>query len=136
MAGCDFAGLVRKEVEIIMEKKLVSQALFRSVGQDGANWLVVVKGDDGWAITCNGKEVGRGSGKQTSIDAGVQKFLSLTRVIVGSDAACDPVVGDLLDRIERGRSTTAKVAKYEGTIGPHESKESPAHLTVYGTAKP
>lgn len=123
-------------MEIIMEKKLVSQALFRSVGQDGANWLFVVEGDDGWAITRNGNEVGRGSGKQTSIDAGVQKFLSLTRVIGGPQPACDPIVGALLDRIERERSATAKVAKYQGMIRPHASKESPANLTKKETARP
>ena len=119
-----------------MDKIHVPQALFRSVGPDGANWLFVVESDDGWAITCNGNEVARGTGKQASIDAGVWKFLSLTRVIVGSDAACDPVVGDLLARIERGRSATAKVAKYEGTIEPHASKESAANLIVKGTATP
>ena len=114
----------------------VSQALFQSVGRDGTHWLFVVGSDGGWAITRDGNEVGRGTGEQPSIDAGVQKFLSLTRVIVGSKAACDPVVGAMLDRIERGRSATVKVAKYQGGIKPHASKGSSAHLTRCGTASP
>ncbi len=44
--------------------------------------------------------------------------MSLTRVIVGSDAACDPAVGPLLDRIERGASATAMVAKFQSTSNP------------------
>jgi hypothetical protein len=117
-----------------MGNRRASQALFRSLGRDGTDWLFVVGCDAGWAIMRNGKEVGLGTGKQASIDAGVQKFLSLTRVIVGSDAACDPVVGALLDRIERGGAATVKVAKYQGGIRPHASKGSSVYLTRCGTA--
>jgi len=105
-----------------MEKANGSQALFQSVGRDGTDWQFVVGSDGGWAIMLNGNEVGLGTGKQASIDAGVRRFMSLTRVIVGSDAACDPVVGPLVDRIERAASaTTAKVAKYQPAISPRLS---------------
>jgi len=117
-----------------MRKKHVSQALFQSVGRDGTDWLFVVGCDGGWAIMRNGNEVGLGAGKQASIDAGVQKFLSLTRVIAGRDGACDSVVGALLDRIERGGAATVKVAKYQGGIRPHASKGSSVYLTRCGTA--
>jgi hypothetical protein len=90
--------------------------------------LFVVGCDGGWAILRNGNEVGFGTGKQTSIDAGVQKFLSLTRVIAGRDGACDSVVGALLDRIERGGAATVEVAKYRGGTSPHVSKGSSAYL--------
>jgi hypothetical protein len=92
--------------------------------------MFVVGCDGGWAIMRNGNEVGLGTGKQASIDAGVQKFLSLTCVIVGSDSACDPVVGALLDQMERGGAVTVKVAKYQGRIRPHASKESSAYMTT------
>jgi hypothetical protein len=95
-----------------------SQALFHSVGRDGTDWLFVAGCDGGWAILRNGNEVGLGTGSQVSINAGVRKFMSLTRVIVGSDAACDPAVGPLLDRIERGASATAMVAKFQSTSNP------------------
>jgi hypothetical protein len=112
---------VRKEAEIIVEKTDGSQSLFRSVGRDGIDWQFVVGSDGGWAITRNGNQVGRGTGSQASIDGGVRKFMSLTRGTVGSDAACDSVVGPLIDRIERGTSATAKVAKYQPTLRPQAS---------------
>lgn len=113
-----------------MEKEHVSQPLFQSVSRNGADWLFVVGCDGGWAIMRNGNEVGHGMGKPASIDAGVQKFLSLTRVIVGSDAACDPAVGALLDRIEREGPATLKVPKDQRTIRPHASKESLTYVTA------
>jgi hypothetical protein len=114
----------------VMGKKHESQALFQSVGRDGTDWLFVVGCDGGWAIMRNGIEVGLGTGTQASIDAGVRKFLSLTRVIVGSDAACDPAVGALLDRIEREGPATLKVPKDQRTIKPHASKESLTYVTA------
>jgi hypothetical protein len=107
---------------MIMEKQHASQALFQSIGRDGADWLFVVGCDGGWAITRNGNEVAFGTRKPASIDAGVRKFMSLTRFTIGSDTACNPVVGSFLDRIERGGSATTKVAKQE-TISPHASRE-------------
>jgi hypothetical protein len=130
MTRWGFAGLVRKEAEIVMKTKNLSQALFQSVGRGETDWLFVVRSEFEWAITRNGVEVAIGTGKNLSVDTGVQKFLSLTRVIAGSDAACNSVVGALLDRIERERPATAKFGKYQGRIGPHASIESSAYLTA------
>jgi hypothetical protein len=58
-------------------KTRAEQALFRSVSDDGIEWLFVVLSDDGWAITCNGKRVAVGSSDRTSVGLGVQRFLSL-----------------------------------------------------------
>jgi hypothetical protein len=85
-----------------MEKAHGSQELFHSVGKDGTDWLFVVGCDGGWAIMRNGNEVGLGTGSRASIDAGVRKFISLTRVSAGSNAACNPAIGPLVDRIESG----------------------------------
>ena len=115
---------------MIMEKRHAPQALFRSIGRDGADWLFVVGCNGGWAITRDGNEVALGTRKPASIDAGVRKFMSLTRVTARSDTACDPVVGSLLDWIERGGSATTKVAKNQGRIRPHASKESSACLAI------
>jgi hypothetical protein len=68
-----------------MGNRNTSQALFRSVDKDGTNWLFIVAGDGEWAIVRNGNAVGVGTGTQASLVAGVRKFLSLTRVIAGSD---------------------------------------------------
>ena len=92
-----------------------SQALFHTVGKDGADWLFVIRSDDGWTITRNGHEVG--VGERASIAAGVEKFLALTRAIAGSDAACSAAVGAQLDKIERGgpaASAGLRVAKSRG----------------------
>jgi len=105
-----------------MKNRQASQALFQSIGVDGAEWLFVVGCDGGWAIMLDGKEVRLGTSRQASIETGVKKFLSLTRIAPGSEAACDPVVGALLDRIESGISATAKVANCVGSIGPSASK--------------
>jgi hypothetical protein len=94
-----------------MENTPRSQALFHSVGRDGVDWLFVVGCDGGWAILRNGNEVGLGTGKQPSVDAGVQKFRAMTRVIVSSEAACDPAVAPPLDRIERRAAATATLAE-------------------------
>jgi len=111
-----------------MGKKRVSQVLFQSVGRDGTDWLFVVGSDGSWAISRNGKEFDIGTGERASVVGGVEKFLSVTRVIASRDTAGDPVVDKLLDRIERGGSVTAKVAKYQRRIRPHASKESPVYL--------
>jgi len=113
-----------------MGNRRASQALFRSLGRDGADWLFVVRSDDGWGISRNGIEID--TGERTSVIRGVDEFLSLTRVIAG--AKCSAAVDTLLDRIKRGGSTTVKVAKYQGRIRPHASKEPSAYLTKCGTA--
>ena len=104
-----------------MENADGSQALFQSVGRDGSDLRFVVRSDGSWAIMRNGNEVGRGTSRQASIDGGVRKFMSLTRVIASSAAACDPVIGPLLDRIERGDSSPAKIAKDQPMITRHAS---------------
>jgi hypothetical protein len=113
-----------------MEKEQVSQALFQSLGADRIDWLCIVGFGGEWTITRNGSEVGCGTGEQASIGRGVRKFLKLTHVSAGADAACDPAVGRLLDRIEREAPATVKVQKYQGRIRPHASKESSAFLTA------
>jgi len=67
-----------KEGKIVMRKRHAAQALFQSVGLDGADWLFIAGCDGGWAIMRNGNEVGVDTGKHSSIDAGIQKFISLT----------------------------------------------------------
>jgi hypothetical protein len=74
----DFADLVGKEGEIVMRKRHVAHALFQSVGRDGGDWLFIVGRDGGWVIMRNGNEVDLDTGKHSSIDAGIQKFISLT----------------------------------------------------------
>ncbi len=106
-----------------MGKEQVSQALFQSLGPDGIDWLFIVGFDGDWTISRNGNEVGRGTGEQASIGPGVRKFLKLTHVSVGSDGACDPAVGRLLDRIEHEAPATVKVPKYQGRIRTHASKD-------------
>jgi hypothetical protein len=113
-----------------MGNKRASQALFRSVSGDGVDWLFVVRSEFEWAITRNGVEVAIGSGNPASVGAGVRKFLSLTRVIVASDDACDPAVGRLLNRIEREGPATERIPKYQERIRPHASKEASAYLTA------
>ena len=58
-------------------KKRAEQALFRSISNDGIEWLFVVLSDDGWAIICNGKRVAVGTSDRTSVGLGVQRFLSV-----------------------------------------------------------
>jgi hypothetical protein len=106
-----------------MEKGRVSQALFRSLGADGIDWLFIIGCDGGWTITRNGTEVDHGMGEQASIGPGVRKFLKLTNVGVSSDAACDPAVGRLLDRIKREAPATVKVPKSQRSIRTHASKD-------------
>jgi hypothetical protein len=106
-----------------MEKGRVTQALFQTLGADGIDWLFIVGCDGDWTIRRNGNEVGRGTGEQASIGPGVRKFLQLTRASVGSDGACDPAVGGLLDRIERGAPAKVKVPKYQGRVRTHASKD-------------
>ena len=72
-----------------MKDRRASQALFQSISSDGTDWLFVVGCDSGWAIKRNGMEVHLGYGDRSSVIRGVQKFLLLTRVPVGSDAVCD-----------------------------------------------
>jgi hypothetical protein len=112
-----------------MTNTRASQALFRKVGEDGADWLFVIRSHDGWAITRNGEEVE--VGERASVAAGVGKFMSLTRVVVASDAAaCDPAVGALLDRIEQGRPAAVKTAKSHERSKPRALKEASDHLNT------
>jgi hypothetical protein len=97
------------------------QALFESIGKDGTHWLFVVGGDGGWAIMRNGVEFDIGTGKPASVVAGVTKFLSLTHIIAECDVASDPVLTELLDRIESRGPATRKVAKEPGEIRPQAS---------------
>jgi hypothetical protein len=108
---------------MIMEKEQVSQSLFQSVGRDGTDWLFIVGRDGDWTITRNGNEFGRGTGEQASIGLGVRKFLKFTHVRVTSQAACDPAVGKLLDRIERAAPATVKVPKYQASTSKRASKD-------------
>ena len=108
----------------------VVRPLFRASTEDGVDWLFAFLPDDRWVIRRRGKEVAVGTGERASIVAGVEKFLSLTRAIGASDAACDAAVGAQLDRIERGGSATVKVAKSQGRIMPHAPKGSSAYLTA------
>jgi hypothetical protein len=116
-------GVIGKDVEIIMEKGQVSQALFQSLGPDGIDWLFIVGCDGDWTITRNGNEVGRGTGEQASLSAGLRNFLNLTHVSAGAAATCDPAVGRLLDRIEREAPATVNVPKYRRRIRTPASKD-------------
>ena len=53
------------------------QALFRSITDDGTVWLFLARSRDGWAITCDGTPVARGTSDHASVSSGVQKYLSL-----------------------------------------------------------
>ena len=75
------------------------QALFESVCDRGTRWLFIVLRDDRWAITRNGERVATGTNDRVSLQAGVEKFVSLTRPIAAG-ARCDPVIREHLDRIE------------------------------------
>jgi hypothetical protein len=109
-----------------MEKEQVSQALFQSLGADGIDWLFIVGFDGDWTISRDGSEVGRGTSEQASICPGVRKFLKLTHVSAGSDAACDPAVGRLLDRIEREAPAKVKVRNTkEGSGCTHRKSRRP-----------
>ena len=113
-----------------------AQALFKSVSDDETEWLFVVLSGDRWEITRNRITVAIGKGERASLAAGVEKFLSLTRAIVGSVAACDAAVGAQLDRIERGATAVVKVTKSQGRIRPHAPKGSSAYSPSYGIAAP
>src|SRR5579872_7181506 len=97
-----------------MGHRRAMQALFQSPGQDGADWLFIVRSDDGWLITRNGKEIRAGTGSWASISAGVAKYWSLTHDIVNSNAAYDAAVSAPLSRIEGGGPASMKIAKYQG----------------------
>jgi hypothetical protein len=60
-----------------------AQELFRSISDDGTQWMFVVMADNGWAITRNGDQVIAGGADRASIDSGVQRFLSLTAPVAG-----------------------------------------------------
>ena len=61
------------------ENKRAAQPLFQSVGDDGTCWLFVCYSGAGWAITQNGERIESGTSNRTSLDWGVDKFLSLNR---------------------------------------------------------
>jgi hypothetical protein len=113
-----------------MEKGQVSQALFQSLGRDGTDWLFIIGCDGDWMITRNGHTIGRGNGEQSSIGPGVRKFVKLTHGGAGSDAACSPAVGRLLDRIECEAPAALKVQKYQRRIRTPASKDWMGHLIV------
>jgi len=119
-----------------MANGYVVRPLFRARTEDGNHWMFVFLPDDRWMITRNGREIGIGTNDRASVIAGVNEFSSLTRAIVASKAKCNAAVGAQLDRIERGRTAAAKVAKSQGRVRPHAPKGSSAHLTKYGTAVP
>jgi hypothetical protein len=69
----------------------------------------------------NGEEFDIGTDEPASVVGGVKNFLSLTHVIAECDVASDPVLTQLLDRIERRGSATGKVAKELRKVRPHAS---------------
>jgi len=68
---------------VVGKASRATQALFRSVSDDGTQWLFVVIADDGWAITRNGDQVAAGGTDLPSIDSGVRRFMSLTATVAG-----------------------------------------------------
>ena len=93
---------------MIVDKKHAAQALFKSVDNDGTEWLFVALANDDWAITRNGQEIAVGSVMPVSLSAGIDKFLSLTRSTVRSAPARDLAISAHLDRIERGKPARMK----------------------------
>jgi len=108
-----------------------AHALFQSVSQDKTCWLFVILPSDGWTITRNGKQVALGTSERTSVVAGVEKFLSLTRTVVGSDAACDAAVGAQLDRIASALAAPVTAAKSEERVRRHALRRSSSYVTAY-----
>jgi len=51
-------------------------AIFRSISEDGTEWLFVILADNGWSIRCDGAQVAAGTGERASIATGVEMFLS------------------------------------------------------------
>jgi len=111
-----------------------AQPLFKFGTENGNYWLFVILPDHRWMITHNANRVAAGTSDRAGIAAAVEKFLSLTRVAVVSDAACDPAVAAQLDRIQRGRSVALKVANSQGRTRPYAPHRSSAFLPTYGIA--
>jgi len=80
-----------------MGNKRVSQALFRSIGSSGIDWLFVASCDGGWAIIRDGTEIDIGTGKPSSVIRGIDKFLSLARLKIESTAAFSPEKTEYLE---------------------------------------
>jgi len=66
------------------KNKRAAQPLFQSVGDDGTLWLFVCFSGDGWAITRNGERIECGTSNRSSLQWGVEKFVSLTRRAVNA----------------------------------------------------
>jgi len=92
------APLLGKDAAMMKDNHRAAHALFRSVGDGGAELLFVIL-SDGWAITCDEEQIAAGTSDRASIDAGVAQFVSLAVHVAGA-ATCDPVVLRQLDRIE------------------------------------
>ena len=88
------------------------QKLFESVCDRGTRWLFIVLRDDRWAITRNGEQVATGTSDRVSLQAGVAKFVTLTRP-VAAGSRCDPIVREHLDRIEAGTARCIRSARSE-----------------------
>jgi hypothetical protein len=82
-------------------KNSAAQALLKSIGDGGTEWLFVAL-SDGWAITRDGKEVAVGASDWASVSVGVRQFESLTASVPVA-TACDARIRDQLDRIEAAR---------------------------------
>lgn len=57
------------------------EALFRSISDDGAEWLFFVGSDAGWKITRDSAPVSIGDGSPASIACGVRRFRALAAVV-------------------------------------------------------
>jgi hypothetical protein len=60
-------------------KRRTAQPLLHSTSDDGTRWLYVVHHGNGWEIMRNGARVERGPAGARSIQAGVDRFLIVTR---------------------------------------------------------
>jgi hypothetical protein len=89
----------RTETDMQARRQRTTRELFETVTNQGTRWLFVVLTDGGWAITRNGKRVAEGTGDRVSVKAGVETFTTLTHP-VAHVGTCNPVVRDLLDRID------------------------------------
>ena len=88
MPGCDMlalsCGRLERQRAMIILNNVAAQSLFRSVSDDGTEWLFVIQSDDRWSITCNGDPVTWGTGTRRSIASGVERLRNL------SDAVTSP----------------------------------------------